>query len=77
MEGKFTFRNIIELKNLSPLSENSAHKKNATSTRFMVQNIPVCSFDNISPISRTRIDKLVNKNKWMNNLHLLKVTPTT
>ena len=45
MEGKFTFRNIIELKNLRPLSENSAHKKNATSTRFMVQNIPVCSFD--------------------------------
>ena len=27
MEGKFTFPNIIELKNLRPLSENSAHKK--------------------------------------------------
>ena len=27
MAGKFTFCNIIELKDLSPLAENSAHKK--------------------------------------------------
>ena len=59
MEGKFTFRKSS--KTYARSLKIVRIKKNATSTRFMVQNIPVCSFDNISPISKTRIDKLVNK----------------